>query len=114
MKQFLLLFLVGCGGASFYVPPGETDAGQDADADASQDVVQDVSECDVNYESEASNPCDGPNPCWQWETTSGILISKGQSCPFNCVCTTPNEKFGKPIPCGCGGFCRFGGCLGSK
>ncbi len=33
MKQFLLLFLVGCGGAFFYVPPGEAGA-EDASEDA--------------------------------------------------------------------------------
>ena len=67
MKQFLLLFLVGCGGTSFYVPCGESDAsqevGQEAEQEASTDAGLKINQDDggiINQDAEAGlmKPCD--------------------------------------------------------
>lgn len=86
------------------------DASAEATIDADAEDVQDA-KCDVTYESEASTPCDGPNPCWRWQTSTGTYLPKGSPCPFDCICATPTTVFGQPILCGCSGACHHGGCI---
>lgn len=108
--MFAYVCLMGC---AYGDPIFETqeDAGNEATVYLAPKI--DVQfHCSVDYITGVNNPCDGPSPCWQW-MRDGILLPKGASCQFDCVCATPNSSFGKSIECGCGGFCHAGGCFNS-